>query len=99
MSTHTPKKITEVYLFVSTEPDGGEGVPAFSSNGIMFPLIAADGERLESLMRKAQEISDASGTTMRIMKCGSMQQIGTITPRQPSRNGQPGAARPGEPKL
>ncbi len=93
--SHTPKKITEVYLFVCTEPDGGEDVPAFSSGRVIMPLIAGDGERLESLMRIAQEISDTSGTTMRIMKCGSMQQIGTITPQRTS---QHGVARPGEPK-
>ena len=28
---HVPKKITEIYVFVATEADGGEGIPAWSA--------------------------------------------------------------------
>jgi hypothetical protein len=47
---HTPKQITELWAWVVTETDGGEGIPAIGlDNGMVVPVIGADRERIESL--------------------------------------------------
>lgn len=52
-------KITELYAFVAVHPDGqGEGIMGFSdSNGMMWPMIGADLERVESLKKIADFIT------------------------------------------
>ena len=83
---HVPKKITEIYVFVVTEVDGGEGIPAWSAiiagQRTMVPMIAADTERMKSLRDTAQFLCDLSGQPMRVYRFTGMEQIDTVTPKK-----------------
>jgi|SRR5690606_21233868 len=63
-----PKKITELWAWVCTEPDGGEGVPASGAimPGVLLPLMGADAERMKSLEAHARMIAAASGYPIRL---------------------------------
>lgn len=50
-----PAKIEKLYAWVATHEDGEEGVPATSLGGLIFPLVGADRERIESLREAARE--------------------------------------------
>lgn len=54
-------KITELYAFVATDPDGSEGIMAFRSGDHWMPMIGADLARVESLRPLADRIAKATG--------------------------------------
>lgn len=79
--SETPKKITAMFAFISTDENGDDSVPAFiMPNGMWMPLTGADLERVQSLQSIAQELANASGRGMRIVVFSEMTLIGTIEP-------------------
>ncbi len=70
-----------MFAFIVEEADGGEGVPGFSSRGVMWPLVGADLERIESMRGAAQHIANESRKPMKIVKFTAMEQIGEINPQ------------------
>ena len=53
-----PKKIEELFAWVVTEPDGGEGIPAVTLPGIgTTPMIGGDRARIESLRGYALDVA------------------------------------------
>lgn len=64
-------KITEMYAFVSSDPDG-EGVVAQSMNmmgqQMMMPFVAADKARMESIKPLAKHIAKTQGKKIKLIK-------------------------------
>jgi len=73
-----PKKITEMYAWICTEPDGGEGVPAAEVNGVAMPLMGADVERAESLRPWAEFVAKQKGYPVKLVKFTNMEVIEVI---------------------
>lgn len=80
MSDDQPKKITEMWAWVVTEADGGEGVPA--SNRIMpghfIPLVGADEERVRSMQPHARGIADMMGLPLKLVRFTSLEVVEVI---------------------
>lgn len=71
--------ISELYAFVCTEADGGEGVAAAYIGDAWMPLVAADQARVESLRPIAANISKISGVPIRLVKFSqreNLEQVG-----------------------
>lgn len=62
------KKITEIYAWICTEPDGGEGLPAIMVNNRAMPLIGADKERMASLRPYAEQVAAESGCPLKLVR-------------------------------
>jgi hypothetical protein len=75
-------RIDRIWLFISVDDDGNEGVCAASlaGPGSLIPLIAADEERLESLRGVATEIAVLSGKTVRLLKFTVREEVEVIAP-------------------
>lgn len=63
-----PKKLTEMFAWVCTEPDGGEGIPTIMLDGMMFPMLGGDKARIESFRSHAQAVAANSGYPMRLVR-------------------------------
>lgn len=61
-----PRKITEIWAWVVTEADGGEGLPGWLTASGWMPLIGADRERIESLRDIAS--AAATGLPLKLMR-------------------------------
>lgn len=79
-------KITEMFAWVSTEPDGGEGICAaqmvMEGQLIYMPLIGADANRVESLRSTVIEIHRQTGHPIKLVKFSSMEVIESIPSNQ-----------------
>lgn len=62
------KTITEMFAWVLTEPEGGEGIPAIMFGGSIMPLIGADRARIESLRQAAVDVRRTSGCPVRLVR-------------------------------
>lgn len=67
------KKITELFAWVCTEPDGGEGIPAANLGGLPMPLIGADRARIESLRPHAMTVAHDLGLPVRLVRFCDME--------------------------
>jgi hypothetical protein len=68
------KTITEIYAWVLTEPEGGEGIPAIPAitlGGSIMPLVGADRARIESLRQFALNVRRTTGCPVRLVRFGS----------------------------
>lgn len=54
-------KIEKMFAFVCKDDDGNEGVIGHKIGNIMYPLVGADMERIESLKPLALSIQQATG--------------------------------------
>lgn len=70
MVRQAPKSIEEVFVFVAQDEHGGEGVMAFQTipTGNWMPMVAGDAERVRSMVRVADQISAATGTSYEIRR-------------------------------
>jgi hypothetical protein len=81
---HAPpndQKIEHVWMVISSDEEG-EGVcaaPLFGS-GSLVPLIAADEERLESILPIAKILARESGKTIKLIKFSVREDVMEITP-------------------
>lgn len=75
-----PDIIKTMTVFVADD-ETGEGVAAMFLNGTWMPLVAADEARVESLSGMAQQIADATGKSIKVLRFSVRTQIGTIEPR------------------
>jgi hypothetical protein len=67
------QKITMLYAWVVTEPDGGEGIAGANipALGGMVPLVGADRERMASLRPHAELVRRSSGYPVRLVRFGT----------------------------
>lgn len=68
-----PNKITELYAWVCTEPDGGEGIPAANLGGMPMPLVGADKARIESLRPYAEDVAYQLGLPVKLVRFTNME--------------------------
>lgn len=74
-------KITELFAFIATEPDGTEGVTSVHTPALgNMPMVGADPARLDSLRPYAVEISRATGTEIVLAKFMPRVNVETIRP-------------------
>lgn len=67
---HPPRLVTELWAWVVTEANGGEGVAAcempIDGAKFMMPLIGADEERIQSLEPYARLVEQRTGMPVRL---------------------------------
>lgn len=69
-----PKPITELFAWVCREPNGGDGIPAIAGpGGILFPLVGADLERMQSLRDHARSVNLDQGYPVRLVRFTSLE--------------------------
>lgn len=72
-----------IYAFLSTDEQGNEGVCAVQTSQGMMPLIAADPERVKSLMKWARYLAAEQGQTgkaIKLVKFSQREELETIRP-------------------
>lgn len=69
-ATPAPRSITELWAWIVTEPDGGEGIPAVSDilPGHLMPLVGSDEARMRSLESHARRIAGLMGLPVKLMR-------------------------------
>jgi len=72
--------IEELFAFIVLEREGEEGVPAFASGNMLFPLMGSDWTRVESLRPIAQRIARASGKPVTLCKFSVREDVEVIAP-------------------
>lgn len=71
-------KITEIWAWIVTEPDGGEGIPAIGGlGGMMMPLVGADEARIRSLEPAARATAALSGLPVRLVRFTELVEVET----------------------
>jgi hypothetical protein len=74
-----PQTITNLYAWIATEADGGEGVPAvmvpYKGEPLMKPLLGTDMERVRSLRDDAVMLKQTSGARMRLCRFALVEEI------------------------
>lgn len=83
-ATRVPFVIAALWAFIAKDVNGDEGLVAMHTGTGWTPLVGADRKRIDALMPHAQHIADATGQPMRIVRFGSGEVIGHITPRKDS---------------
>lgn len=76
------RNIDSVWMALSVDDDGTEGVCAVLVGGMMMPLLAADEARLPFIIREASQIAAAQQRLVRIVKLTSREEVQTIDGRQ-----------------
>ncbi len=79
---NTLLRITEMWVFVSQDDEGNEGVCAapLLGPGSYVPLIAADKARLDSLREVAAHIAAHTNKTIRLVKFYRREDVEAIEP-------------------
>lgn len=72
--------IEEMYAFIMVDPDdGSEGIPAFQgADGKWLPLVGADMDRVDSLIPLAEEMVQATGVPIEVVKFTQRETIRVI---------------------
>lgn len=77
------RKITEVWAWICTEADGGEGIPVIKLGDLLYPLIGADLERLEQLEPYALSVAEEHARPIKLVKFTTMELVCELTPLPP----------------
>lgn len=84
IETHAPKntirQINAIWAVISVD-DGGEGVCAVIMDGISYPLIAADEERLAWIIEQAELFARFKKKTIKLIKLSERTELRTIEGR------------------
>lgn len=77
-------RIDEIYLFVSKDATGNEGVTAYYDrlNQQWLPLVCADQARIDSLRNLALEVALATGSEVKLIRYSTREEIETIAEAQ-----------------
>jgi hypothetical protein len=79
---HDPEnllRIEEVWIFISRDDKGNEGVCAFMHPTLGWvPMVAADEQRLESLRPKAAEIARLTSKSVHLIKLTTRLEVEVI---------------------
>lgn len=77
-----PKKIAEIWAWICTEPDGGEGVPASSRviPGHIVPLLGADETRVRGLEAEARYVAGLHGAPLKLVRFTDAVVVEVVTP-------------------
>jgi hypothetical protein len=72
-------KIDELYAFIVSD-ETAEGLPAFSANGMMIPMVCADKARVDSLRGIARKMARESGRKITLARFSVRENIEVIEP-------------------
>jgi hypothetical protein len=77
-------KIERLLAYVIADKDEeDEGVPAvMAPNGMLFPLMGADEERMKSLRTEAQHVADAKGKPVKLLRFTQLEIVDVIEPKK-----------------
>lgn len=73
-------RVEAMWAMICTDLDGSEGVPAFESDGMIFPLMGADLERMESFRPYAEKLA-AGGRLVKLVKFTHREEVETFAPK------------------
>lgn len=71
-------RIDAVWMAISVDDNGNEGVCAAEINGMWMPLVAADEKRLEWIIATARRIAQVTKRQIRIIKLTTREEIEMI---------------------
>lgn len=72
----THLKIEVIYAWVTTEPSGGEGIPAIATEtGAIMPLVGADLDRIESFRYVAENMRKHTGYPVRLVRFSNREDL------------------------
>jgi hypothetical protein len=73
--------IDEIFVFVTKDATGNEGVAAFNGpNNMVFPMVCADKARVDSLRPIAVQIAEHTGCEIKLIRFSNREELETITP-------------------
>lgn len=78
---NTLPRIDNLWMAVSVDDDGSEGLCAIRTDAGWLPLVAADEKRLEFIMEQARLLAHAQQRIIRIAKMGTREEIAVIDGR------------------
>lgn len=71
--------IGTLFAFIATDADGSEGITAFEGpDGVMYPMVGADMERVDDLKPIAQAIAKASDTPIHLVRFSKREVLETF---------------------
>ena len=79
---NTLRRVDAVWLALSVDDDGTEGVCAILVNGTWMPLLAADEERLPFIIAQARAIARRDQRLVRIVRLHGREELEQIDCRQ-----------------
>ena len=71
----TNQKITALYAWIATNPNGGEGVCSTQIGDTHMPMVGADIDRMKSLRKHAEFVRKATGFPVRLVRFASREDI------------------------
>jgi dihydroorotase-like cyclic amidohydrolase len=71
-------RIDAVWMAISVDENGNEGVCAAEINGMWMPLVAADEARLEQIIATARRIAQVTKRQIKIIKLTTREEIEVI---------------------
>lgn len=75
-------KIDSVWMAISVDEDGIEGVCGVRVDDAWMPLVAADGDRLPFILANAEMIARGQGRLVKIIRLHNREEVSTIDGRQ-----------------
>lgn len=78
---NTQLRIDSVWMAVSVDDDGTEGMCAVQINGAWMPLLAADEKRLPFVIEQASQIAAIQQRLVRIVKLTTREEVQVIDGR------------------
>lgn len=74
-------EIDEIWAWVMLDDeDGNEGIPAFRSGGVLYPMVGADGDRAMQLREMAQGFADLARAPITLRRFSRMEILETLEP-------------------
>lgn len=76
-----PRRIDEMFAFIQLDPaDNTEGVIAFLTESGWMPMVGADMNRVAHLRPMAQEVADATGRPVQLVKFSTREELEMLRP-------------------
>ena len=72
--------ISEVFVFITKDATGNEGIPAVQVGDMMMPMVCADIDRVESLRSFARQMAEDSGIEIKLVHFSERTELETIAP-------------------
>lgn len=74
-------KISNVYLFVTVDPNGNESVPAVFESDVFMPLVATEPARVDELRELPKQVSRESGQRITLCRLSVREDLEVIDAR------------------
>lgn len=74
-------RIEQMYAYVVVDDDNTEGIPAFESSGMAYPMVGADMERAYSLRPVAEQMANDMGKKVTLVRFIQREELEVIEPK------------------